>query len=186
MTPTMEQTTLSKVCSVAIQDILGPEPGDVPTGDDAIEGVDLAKHVAELYERKEELDFELKQLNERIAKAGERVIAWMTENAMPRGTWSKTTLYLSTKVFAKARPEAIKDGSLARAIRRLGGDPADFIAKGVNGNTLSAWVRNVAADIKDSNEEAALKKVADILPPGLVKAIELREVPALGHRKAPR
>lgn len=127
----------------------------------------LADELAELKDRKKELDDELKAVNARIAEVEEQLASKMVEEEIQSFQRSGKTFYVTTKVFASAVPERrielfawFKDNGFG-----------DMVQETVNANTLAAWVRERLAD-------------SDQLPEGLDELINVYEKTTVGVRKA--
>lgn len=180
--PAVEHTPSAEADSSAIQNLLGPEPGDELVGRES--GVELAVRLALLREEREELEAKLAAVKSWMKKIEPEFLDWMAQNSSPRGTWSRTTLYVTEKIFAQARQEAIEDGSLAEALIEIEVDPETMIVPSVNGNTLSALARELIQKRREQANDLKTKTAPaeELLPRALLAAIKLTAGPKVGYR----
>lgn len=158
-----------------------PAPGPAP-----LQGAEAALALARLREQKSDLDAQVKALNEKIALLEPIVLTWMMQNENRSSRYSRTTIYIAERLFAKVRPG--KAAALAEALQALdyGGldnDPSLLVEVKCDSRKLAAFVREVVElERARQGEAAATKPSIDLLPPRLRELIEVKEEASLGYR----
>ena len=127
------------------------------------------KHIAEIDAEISDLEYKIKDLKLERARLEEQAIDYLLDLGvdsmrvdLPNG---KRTLYLKEEIWASATaPDALTHNL----------DTADMVRPTVNGQTLSAWVREQPRDAEGN----------PILPADIAEAIKVSRVTKLRTRKA--
>lgn len=127
------------------------------------------KHIAEIDAEISDLEYRIKDLKLERARLEEQAIDYLLDMGvdsmrvdLPTG---KRTLYLKEEIWASAtEPDALAHNL----------DTADMVRPTVNGQTLSAWVREQPRDPEGN----------PILPESIKDAIKISRVTKLRTRKA--
>lgn len=127
----------------------------------------LASTLAELKERKKQLDAELKDLNQKIAETEEELSARMIEEEIQNFNHAGKTFYIQTKLYAS--PVAERKHELFAWLKANGF--GDMVTESVNHNTLCAFIRE---QLEENNE----------LPEDLAELVHVYEKTSVGMRKA--
>ena len=101
---------------------------------------DVAEYVA-LAKQKADLDAELKSVKAKMKKLELGLIDFFTENGMQSSNVDGRTCYLHRQVWASLKD---KDAG-AEVFKRCG--LGDMVKESINGQTLSAWVREQLDDV---------------------------------------
>jgi len=133
---------------------------------------DVAEYVA-LAKQKAELDAEIKRVKASMAKMTDALIAYYVENNVQSQNVDGRTVYLHRQVWASLKDA--QEGVAAFKAAGLG----DMVKESVNGQTLSAWVRE-QLDGKDMPADSAAD-LADLLdqPQGIKDQLKVSEVVSL-------
>lgn len=127
----------------------------------------LADELAELKQRKRELEDELKEVNAKIGRVDQELSNLMLEEELQSFNRNGQTFYVNTKTYASAVPERKQD--LFAWLKNHG--YGDMVAETVNANTLSAFVREMLSE-------------TDQLPEDLEELVNVYEKTTVGIRKA--
>jgi predicted nucleic acid-binding Zn-ribbon protein len=127
----------------------------------------LADELAELKNRKKELENELKAVNAKIAKTDEELSMKMLEEELQSFNRNGKTFYVQTKTFAAVVPD--RKPELFTWLKNHG--YGDMVTETVNANTLSAFVREMLSE-------------TDQLPEDLEELVNVYEKTTVGIRKS--
>lgn len=132
----------------------------------------VAEYVA-LAKRKADLDAEIKSVEAQMKKLHDALVTYYIENNVQRLNVDGRTVYLHKQVWASLKDAAA--GVQAFKAAGLG----DMCKESINGQTLSAWVRE-QLDGKDIPADSAVN-LADLLdqPQEVKDALKISEVVSL-------
>ena len=142
------------------------------------------KRYAKLYWQMRAKESEVEELKKKLANLGESLIQNMTQDGVKRATIDGSTIHVKRVVRASAGgqmpvlvaafKEAVNDPSVLERYPML----ASMVNETINGNTLSAWVRE-----HDPDNELAPEEVVAKLPEVIRPAIKVTEKWEIGCRK---
>ena len=139
-----------------------------------------AKRAAELYKRKARLKALLTRVEAQIKQVATPAMDWMLDQGMLNAPFKALgTVYMRDEVWASVAKD-VPMGKVKAAIRKAGHNPEDIIKENANQQTLSAFVRELLAEVGDPEDtfEEKVKK----LPKGLQSTLKITHTTKLGFR----
>lgn len=131
--------------------------------------MDLVRRWVRLNAEKLRLEADLKDVKKELADVEQQVLDEYAETGTQRLTVDGTTVYQSRKLWASKRDDVPAD-DLAAALDEVG--QGHLVTRNsVNGQTLSAWVRE-------------LEEAGDPIPPEVERLVKVSETYRLGFRRA--